>query len=379
MILSDMLASTKPMRDLFEPRASLQFMLDVEAGLAEAGAEIGLIPQEAAAAIASVCKADDIDIEQMAADGQLAGTIVIPLVKWLKSRLPAYADAVHKGGTSQDIIDTALVLQLREAVNLLTDDLTAMTRATAVMAMTHEDTKMAGRTLLQPALPISFGLKAAYWLAAIEDARRAINQAARDAFVLQCGGAAGTLDAVAEHPVEFMQGFGAALFLPVPGLPWHTRRGPLLRLASAICVGISVAGKIATDIALLMQAEIGELAEPAAPGRGGSSAMAHKRNPTLCIAARAAATRAPGLLASLFTAAGGQEHERAAGGWQAEAAIWPSLMFAASSAFAAMAEALGGLEVKDDAMTRNLANLPDGGTGAASILISRALDITSNK
>jgi len=379
MTLSDMLASTKAMRELFAPRASLQFMLDAEAGLAEAGAEIGLITKEAADAIAAACKADDSDVDQIAADGQLAGTIVIPLVKWLKSRVPAYADSVHKGGTSQDIIDTALVLQLREGVNLLTSDLGAMTRATAVMAMTHEDTKMAGRTLMQSALPITFGLKAAYWLAAIEDARRAINRAARDAFVLQCGGASGTLDAVAGTPVEFMQAFGAALFLPVPALPWHTRRGPMLRLASGICVGIGAAGKIATDIALLMQSEIGELSEPAAPGRGGSSAMAHKRNPTLSIAARAAATRAPGLLASLFTAASFQEHERAAGGWQAEAAIWPELMLAASSAFSSMAEALGGLQVNDAAMTRNLAIIGDGAPGAASILISRALDIASNK
>jgi 3-carboxy-cis,cis-muconate cycloisomerase len=174
---------------------------------------------------------------------------------------------------------------------------------------------------------------------------------------LQCGGAAGTLDVPGEQASAFLQAFGAALSLPVPVLPWHTSRAPLARLAAAIAGAAGVTGKIGTDIALLMQPEIGEAAEPAAPGRGGSSAMAHKRNPTLSIAARAAAIRMPGYVATLL-AAQDQEHERAAGAWQAEAATWPALMLCASGGIAAMAQALQGLEVNAPRMAETLSLLP---------------------
>jgi 3-carboxy-cis,cis-muconate cycloisomerase len=169
-----------------------------------------------------------------------------------------------------------------------------------------------------------------------------------------------------------LDALGSALALPVPPLAWHTSRAPLLRLAAAITGAVSVAGKIGTDIALMMQTEVAELSEPAAPGRGGSSAMAHKRNPTLSIAARAAAARMPGYLATL-AATQVQEHERAAGAWQAEAATWPALMLCASGGIAAMAEALPGLVVNADAMAHNLTNLPPAEPGAARLLIDRAL------
>jgi len=174
---------------------------------------------------------------------------------------------------------------------------------------------------------------------------------------VQCGGAAGTRDALGGQERVFVEAFAAALKLPA-ALPWQTSRGPLVRLASAIGVAVGVAGKIGTDIALMMQSEIAEVAEPAAPGRGGSSAMAHKRNPTLSIAARAAAVRVPGLVATLL-AAQDQELERAAGAWQAEAAVWPALMLAASGGLAPMAEALGGLEAFPRAMEKNLASVSD--------------------
>jgi 3-carboxy-cis,cis-muconate cycloisomerase len=364
MVLAEQMASSAAMRAVFSAGASVRAMLEVEAALAQAGAAIGLVPPEVVSAIAAACDAGGIDIDRLAMDGALAGTVVIPLVTWLKAAVPGQAKFVHVGGTSQDVIDTALVIQLRAGVALLEADLGVMARAAADLARAHAGTKMAGRTLLQTALPTTFGLKAAGWLAAVTDARRAIAHAAGEALRLQCGGAAGTLDVPSEAAPAFLRAFGAALALPVPPVPWQTSRAPLARLAAAIAAAVGVAGKIGTDIALLMQPEIAEVAEPAAPGRGGSSAMAHKRNPTLAIAARAAALRVPGYVSTLL-AAQDQEHERAAGAWQAEAATWPALMLCASGGLAAMAEALPGLEIFPDRMAENLSLMPDAPLSAA--------------
>jgi 3-carboxy-cis,cis-muconate cycloisomerase len=358
MSLAEQMASSAAMQGVFSARATVQAMLEVEAALAQAGAAIGLVPAEAVPDIAAACDAGGIDIDKLATDGALAGTVVIPLVKWLKAAVPGHAQFVHVGGTSQDVIDTGLVIQLRAGILLLQADLGLMARAAAALARAHAGTKMAGRTLLQTALPATFGLKAANWLAAVTDARRAIAHAAEEALRLQCGGAAGTLDVPGEQAPAFLRAFGVALALPVPSVPWQTGRARLARLAAAIAGAVGVAGKIGTDIALLMQPEIGEVAEPAAPGRGGSSAMAHKRNPTLSIAARAAALRVPGYVATLL-AAQDQEHERAAGAWQAEAATWPALMLCASGGLAAMAEALAGLDIFADRMAENLRHSPD--------------------
>jgi 3-carboxy-cis,cis-muconate cycloisomerase len=373
MSLAETMASTAAMRAIFSARASVQAILDVEAALSKAGLAVGLVSAEAAAAITAACDASTIDIDQLAADGALAGTVVIPLVKWLKSAVPDHAKSVHIGGTSQDIIDTALILQLRAAIPLLQADLSSMAKAAASLAEQQAATPMLGRTLLQAAMPTTFGLKAANWLMAINDSRRAIWHAQSETIRLQCGGAAGTLDALGDHALPFLAEFGAALNLSVPPLPWHTSRAPLIRLATAIAAAVGVAGKIGTDIALLMQSEIGEIAEPAAPSRGGSSAMAHKRNPTLSIAARAAAMRMGGFVATLL-AAQDQEHERAAGHWQAEAATWPALMLAASGGLAAMAEALPGLQIFPERMKANLVILSHSDIPlAVPVLIARAL------
>ncbi len=373
MLLTELLSSTEAMQRVFCARASVQAMLDVEAALARAGAAVGLIPGGAADAIAGACVAGDINIAQLVEDGAVAGTVVIPLVKWLKLAVPDAAGFVHVGGTSQDIIDTAMVLQIKAGVALLQNDLAKMADAVAALAGKYAGTKMLGRTLLQPAMPVTFGLKAANWLVAISDSGQAVRHAAKEALLLQCGGAAGTLDALGERALGFMEAFGEALKLPVAVTPWHTRRAPLARLGAAIAGAVGVAGKIGTDIALMMQPEIGEVTEEQAPGRGSSSAMAHKRNPTLSIAARAAAVRMPGFAAMLLGAQD-QEHERAAGGWQAEAATWSQLMLCASGGIVAMAEALPGLVVNEDAMARNLAlcaarEIPEG----VALLIGRAL------
>ena len=376
--LAEAMAATPAMLAVFDARAGTQAMLETEAALGRAGAAAGLIPAAAADAIAAACKADAIDLDALARDGARAGTVVIPLVAWLKSRLPEHARYVHCGSTSQDIIDTGLVLQLRAGIHLLQADLTTMANATAELAREHAHTPMLGRTLLQAALPTTFGLKAANWLVAVNDSRRAIEHAASQAVFVQCGGAVGTLDALGENAPVFLEAFGLALSLPVAFMPWHTHRAPLARLAAAIAGAVGVAGKIGTDIALMMQSEISEVCEPAAFGRGGSSAMPHKRNPTLSIAARAAAARMPGFVATLL-AAMDQEHERAAGAWQAEAATWPALMLTASGGLKAIAEALSGLAVFPARMAANLALAPDLAvrTGNAR-LVARALDDHEN-
>jgi 3-carboxy-cis,cis-muconate cycloisomerase len=357
MSLAETIASTASMRQLFSDRASVQALLDVEAALAVAGASAGFFSVNEAAAIGAACKAEAVDIEQLTRDAALAGTVVIPLVNWLKAAVPTQAKFVHLGGTSQDIIDTALVLQLRNGVALLQADLSTIAAAAAGLARAHAATPMLARTLLQAALPMSFGLKTANWLVAVNDSRRAIDHAASVALLAQCGGAAGAHDAIGNQAGPFLTAFSTALNLPLPATPWHTRRAPLARLAAAIAGAAGAAGKIGTDIALSMQSEVAELSEPAAPGRGGSSAMAHKRNPTLSIAARAAAVRMPGFVAALF-AAMDQEHERAAGGWQAETATWPALMLCASGGLAAMAEATSGLIVHAERMAENLRLAP---------------------
>jgi 3-carboxy-cis,cis-muconate cycloisomerase len=371
-MLAEQLASTRAMQSIFATRASVQTLLDVEAALTQAGAACGLISAPAAEKILAACALEALDLEILITDAQRAGTIVIPLVKWLKAQSGDAAAEVHLGGTSQDILDTALVLQLRAGILLLQQDLATMAQAAAALAQTHATTNLPARTLLQAALPTTFGLKAAYWLAAIDDSRTALSHAADEAIVLQCGGAAGTLDAVAGFAPEFTAAFASALNLRAPNMPWHTSRAPLLRLAAAITGAVGVAGKIATDIALMMQTEVAELAEPPAPGRGGASAMAHKRNPTLSITARAAAARMPGFLSSLATAQV-HEHERAAGAWQSEAATWPALMLCASGALAAMAETLPGLVVNTDAMAHNLTNIARNPPGAAQHLLDASL------
>ncbi len=370
--LPNQMASTKPMRAIFAARGGAQALLDVEAALARANAALGMISAEAADAICAACHARTLDCAALAQAGAHAGTIVIPLVAWLRSQVPDHAEAVHRAGTSQDIIDTALVLQIHRGLSLLDDDAAAMASSLAQLARTYATTPMLARTLLQPALPSTFGLKAAHYLTMIDDLRGALRAAATDALTIQYGGAAGTLDGVSTNAPAFIAAFATALGLPAPALSWHTRRAPLARLGCAIAAGLGSLGKIATDMILMMQAEVAELAEPAAAGRGGSSAMAHKRNPTLSILVRAASLRAPHLAATLLSAIP-QAHERAAGEWQAEQAVWPDLMLTASGAFAAMRETLAGLVIDPAAMARNLAFAPGAVVSAViPALIERA-------
>lgn len=334
-------------------RAWLAAMLDAEVALTAALADVGLATAADAAAVAAACDPDRFDLDALARDARQGGNPVIPLVAALRLAVgPARAGAVHRGATSQDIIDTAMMLVVARSAPLLTRDLTALAGGCAALADEHRATVMAGRTLLQQALPITFGLKAAGWLAGTMAARQQLD-AATAGVAAQLGGAAGTLAAYGGLGPEVAARFAARVGLPEPIIPWHTARQRVVAIGAALATAAGTAAKISGDIALLMQSEVGEAAEPAGEGRGGSSSMPHKRNPVGAAAVSSAARRAHALLPVLFGALAAQ-HERDLGGWQAE---WPTLselLALAGGAVARTAETVAGLEVDAPAMAANV-------------------------
>ncbi|WP_448133468.1 3-carboxy-cis,cis-muconate cycloisomerase [Stenotrophomonas rhizophila] len=328
--------------------ARLQAMLDVEAALARAQVRCAVIPPAALGAIEAACRADLYAVPALGQATLLAGNPAIPLVKALTAQVRhADADAarwVHWGATSQDIIDTGAVLQLREAAGLVQERLHVLCTALAVLADAERDTGLPGRTLLQQAVPVTFGLKAAGWLDALHRSQRRLQALYADTLVLQFGGAAGTLASLQARGLDVAQALGDELQLPVPALPWHTARDRVAELGSAFALLTGTLGKIATDIVLLMQSEVAEAFEPAGEGRGGSSAMPHKRNPVGCVAAIAAATRVPGLLSTLFVAMP-QPHERAAGQWHAEWETVPEIVRLCAGSLAQVTVVVQGLQL----------------------------------
>ncbi|WP_254459942.1 3-carboxy-cis,cis-muconate cycloisomerase [Xanthomonas sacchari] len=342
---------------LFDDRARLQAMLDVEAALARAQARCGVIPASAAEPIAAACEAARYDVPALADATALAGNPAIPLVKALTAQVAATDDAaarwVHWGATSQDIIDSGAVLQLRAALDHVEAQLDALCAALAALAQRERDTGLPGRTLLQQAVPVTFGLKAAGWLDALQRSRRRLQALREDALVLQFGGAAGTLAALQSQGLAVAEVLAAELRLPLPALPWHAARDRIGEIGAAFALLAGSLGKIGRDVTLLMQSEVAEAFEPAAAGKGGSSAMPHKRNPVGCVVAIAAATRAPGLLATLFAALP-QEHERAVGGWHAEWETLPDLVRLSAGSLAQVRVLIEGLELDRARMAAHL-------------------------
>jgi 3-carboxy-cis,cis-muconate cycloisomerase len=341
----------------FDDTATIQAMLDVEAALARAEAKVGLIPQTAVAPIAAACTAELYDIEALGREAALAGNTAIPLVKALTATVRASdedaARYVHWGATSQDIQDCGLVLQIRAALAPLHSDMSRLEQALAALAARHAADPMPGRTWLQHAAPITFGLKAAGYLSALRRAKRRVQAASEATFVLQFGGAAGTLASLGERGMEVSQALAQELNLTLPALPWHAARDRLVDLACALGVLTGGLGKMARDLSLLMQTDVGEAFEPAAAGKGGSSTMPHKRNPVGCAVALAAAIRVPPLVATML-AAMPQEHERGLGGWHAEWETLPEIFRLTSGALAQMATAFEGLEVDPATMRADL-------------------------
>ncbi len=359
--------------------AWLQAMLDAEAALASACALEDLISAQAAEAIAAACRAERFHARGLGAAAAEHASPVVPLVAALRAAVgDEHAAAVHLGATSQDILDTAAMLVLRRALAPLLEDAGAAASAAAALADRYRATPMAGRTLLQQALPTSFGLRAAGWMVGIDEARTALEQVRDRAAAVQMGGPVGTRGPViAAHVAD-------ALGLAQPLLPWHTNRTRPAAAAAALGVLAGVLGKIARDVTLLAQDEIGELREGSAPGRGGSSAMAHKRNPVAAVSVLACTKRVPGLVATLL-ACMEQEHERAAGASQAEPGVLGELLTLTGSAAAWARELVENLEVDPGRMGENLARLAAAGVepaadpgrhlGAASELIDRALAV----
>jgi len=341
----------------FDDAATVQAMLDVEAALARAQAKVGLIPQSAVAPIAAACAAERYDIDALGQAAALAGNTAIPLVKALTQAVRAAdedaARYVHWGATSQDIQDSGLVLQVRAALAPIDSDIHRLERALVTLAERHAADPMPGRTWLQHAAPITFGLKTAGYLSALRRVKRRLRGAGEAAGVLQFGGAAGTLASLGERGIEVSEALGHELDLAVPALPWHAARDRLVDLACALGLLTGCLGKMARDLALLMQTDVAEAFEPAAAGKGGSSTMPHKRNPVGCAVALAAAIRVPPLVATLL-AAMPQEHERGLGGWHAEWETLPEIFRLTSGALAQMATAFEGLEVDTATMRADL-------------------------
>ncbi|KLD70063.1 3-carboxy-cis,cis-muconate cycloisomerase [Xanthomonas pisi DSM 18956] len=342
---------------MFDDAARVQAMLHFESALARAQAQCGVIPAEAAASIAAACDVQHYDMRALAQATALAGNPAIALVKALTAHVAAHDAAaarwVHWGATSQDVIDTGSVLQLRAALDLLLPRLQQLCDTLAALAARERDTGLPGRTLLQQAVPVTFGLKVAGWLDALQRAHRRLHGLRNDALVLQFGGAAGTLASLQERGLDVAQALATRLALPLPALPWHTARDRIVEVGCAFGLLAGTLGKIGGDVVLLMQSEVGEAFEPAAAGKGGSSAMPHKRNPVASVAAVAAATRVPGLIATLFSAMA-QPHERAAGQWHAEWDTLPQIVCLTAGSLAQMQACLAELELDRARMRHHL-------------------------
>jgi 3-carboxy-cis,cis-muconate cycloisomerase len=345
-------------REATSDAAWLQAMLDAERALALAESRLGIVPAEAAETIAASCRAELFDIEELAEQGRGPGNPVEPLVRALRERAGAEAaDFVHWGATSQDILDTAAMLVARRARALTLDELDAVIAACARLADEHRGTVMTGRTLMQPAMPITFGLKAAGWLSGVAAARADLRDVELAA---QLGGPVGV-----QSP-KLVARFAERLELAAPALPWHGDRTRVARLGAALAIAAGACEKVALDVVLL--AEAGEVAESSEGGRGGSSSMPHKRNPVGAIRARAAARHVRGAVSVLLEAMAG-EHERAAGAWQSEwGALSTALAFAGGAAWS-LHEALEGLTVHPHDV--------EGGVDQATVneLIDRALEL----
>ncbi|MFY9691082.1 MAG: 3-carboxy-cis,cis-muconate cycloisomerase [Candidatus Acidiferrales bacterium] len=355
--LIDSLATTGPLADLFSDDSLLQAMLDFEVALARAEARLGIVPASAADAIQAAAKAANFESAALARDTLRGGTPGIPIAKALTAKVsakdPEGARWVHWGATSQDVADTGLMLLLKRAQPIFAGDFARLDAALLRLSERHAKTVMLGRTLLQAAPPVTFGLKAAGWLAAVRRGWLWLDDAFQDALILQFGGASGTLAALGDKGIDVGRAMAKELGLGFPDAPWHAHRDRLAALVAACGVLTGTLGKMARDISLLMQGEVGEAAEPESEGRGGSSTMPQKRNPIASAVTLAAASRVPGLVAA-FLAGMVQEHERGVGGWQAE---WPTVAGVIQStglAIASMAEAANGLEVDAEQMRANI-------------------------
>lgn len=357
MSLLTPLLRTHALTDFFSDEQTVQGMLDFEAALATAQAQCGVIPTSAVEPIVAACRVETLDFLALANAAANAGNLAIPLVKQLTQRVKC-ADAeasryVHWGATSQDAIDTGMVLQLRKALAETEQRLQRVMQVLAVQVERHRLTLMPGRTWMQHALPITFGLKLAGTLDALLRWQQRLTEMRPRVLALQFGGAAGTLASLKSHGPDVAQRLADTLHLHLPDTPWHSQRDRVIEVASWYAGLGGTLGKLANDFSLLMQTEVAEVSEPIAEGRGGSSAMPHKRNPVGCAAILAAVQRTPGLMATLY-AAQIQQHERALGGWQAEWETLPELVMLIGGVMENSENLLRGMQVNAQKMRDDL-------------------------
>lgn len=358
----------------FDAPAFVRAMLEFESALAEAQAAEGLIPGDAASAIAAACASIRIDVDALVAEAKQSATLAVPLVRLLKAEVARgsgnHAKHIHFGATSQDVLDTAMALCLKPCLEEADRALEAAVRALARRAREHRATPMLGRTLMQPALPITAGLKLARWAVALAQDRERLAEAQAAGLAVQLGGPVGALEALGAKGPAVRHRLALRLGL-ADARAWQSHRNAWIDLLDRIGQAVLTAGKIARDVSLLAQPEVGEMQEaPPREGVGVSSAMPHKRNPVACVHALAAATAMPGLLATLH-AAGLAEHERALGGWQAELAIVPGIAAALGTSLDFLERIATSLVVNAERMK---ANLDAYGQGGAAASVETALD-----
>lgn len=345
---------------LVDDAALVRALLAVETALARSLEVEDLIPAGTGEAVARAAAGLDTDADDLGRRALAAGNPVVPLVADLGAAVGSPADAwVHHGATSQDVLDTALMLLARDALDVILPCLDGAAGGAAALASTHRDTLALARTLGQPAVPTTFGARAATWCSALDSSARRLRGVRRDELAVQLGGAAGTLSVTGPRGLAVAARLAGQLGLADPGVPWHTDRGRLHVLASTLASAVAACGKVAGDVIALSAQEVAELREGGGDGQGGSSAMPHKRNPVSCVLIVAAARRTPGLVGTLL-AAGCHEQERATGSWHAEWEPLRDLLRLTGGAASRTAGVLAELEVDT---VRARANLDAAGPG----------------
>lgn len=381
MQLLDGFFRSPAVEQIFSDSATIQSILDFEAALARTQSRAGIISASAAADIASCCKVELFDLVSLAQSMPSAGNLAIPLLKQLNAivgrKSPDASRYVHFGATSQDALDTGLILQLRAALRSLDSDLAKIIGDLIQISDQHRATLLVARTWLQHALPTTFGYITAGWLDAFLQHRARLQALSQNSLALQFGGGAGTLAALGDRGPQVSQFLAEELSLSLPRLPWHSQRERISEVAASVALLAGTLAKIARDLSLHMQTETAELSEPPSTGRGGSSTMPHKQNPVASAAILAAASRVPGLLNTVLTAASG-EFQRSLGAWQSEWEVVPEIFRLTAGASHQLSELLPRLVIHEEKMRANL-ELTHGliYAEAVSLALSEKLNRTS--
>ena len=346
--------SSESMRQVFSDENRVQCYLDIEAALARVQARLGLIPQRAADEITAKCTLDIIDMDKLKSKTELIGYPVLPVVQQLVAACSDHlGEYCHWGATTQDITDTATIMQIRQALSLIEEDLAAISGHLADLARRYRDTPMAGRSNLQQAVPITFGYKVATWLSAIERHQQRLAELLPRVLVGEFGGAAGTLASLGTAGLQVQEGLMAELGLGQPEIAWHTERDQIAEVGCFLGLVTGTLGKIATDVKLLMQTEVGEVFEPYAKDRGSSSTMPQKRNPISSNYIHACVAMVRQLVAALLDAMV-EDHERSTGPWEIEWIAVPEIFLLTAGALQQARSLLAGLEVDAARMRANL-------------------------